>query len=178
MSVPLANQARADEAVAAAAAVAREAKEAAEVKARAPPMGFPSKWGFPYGGDFSGFLVGLLMKKNHWHLRQWMGQRNPEIRITSGGRHPMIYRVSTCFNHPGLVVISLAHPQWVGDLQGLVSINSFRSFHTWGYPNSWMVHGLSMMVHIPLWSHNMVNMGGFIHEGYPNSWMVYNWRSV
>jgi hypothetical protein len=28
-----------------------------------------------------------------------MGQRNPKHQLI-GGKHPMIYRVSTCFNHP------------------------------------------------------------------------------
>ena len=27
----------------------------------------------------------------------WMGQRNP---APTGGKHPMIYRRLTCFNHP------------------------------------------------------------------------------
>ena len=30
----------------------------------------------------------------------WMGQRKSESPVENDGKHPMIYRVSTCFNHP------------------------------------------------------------------------------
>ena len=70
-----------------------------------------------------------------WHGNWYCGWLRIPAPVENGGKHPIIYRLSTCFNHPKLVVCRISQPSTVfrqlkmasqSLLHGISVVQSFR----------------------------------------------------